>query len=383
MKKIFVILAAGLFAVTACQEHEPETGMVLDSPQNIICTESTENSLAFSWDAVSGAEQYAVRLVTAENEKSVELKYETGTAAEFTGLDSGVSYMCMVRAISGMDYSPFASSVPVTTGEPVPGPDDPQPDDPDAGDAYAAMKIPQSEDEHKEALAFPGAEGGGMYTTGGRGGKVIHVTNLNDSGAGSLRAAIEESSPRTIVFDVAGRIHLQSELRIRNGDLTIAGQTAPGDGICLSGQTVRVDADNVIIRFMRFRLGYDGNPDADGEDSIWGRYHDDIIIDHCSMSWSVDEVGSFYANRNFTLQWCLLSEALCNSGHSKGSHGYGGIWGGRNASFHHNLLAHNNSRNARIDHPQCRLPQQCHLQLGRQFYIWRRERVFQYRRQLL
>lgn len=352
MKKIFVILTAGLFAVTACQEHEPETGMVLDSPQNIICTESTENSLAFSWDAVSGAEQYAVRLVTAENEKSVELKYETGTAAEFTGLDSGVSYVCMVRAISGMDYSPFASSAPVTTGEPVPGPDDPQPDDPDAGDAYAAMKIPQSEDEHKEALAFPGAEGGGMYTTGGRGGKVIHVTNLNDSGAGSLRAAIEESGPRTIVFDVAGRIHLQSELRIRNGNLTIAGQTAPGDGICLSGQTVRVDADNVIIRFMRFRLGYDGDPGADGEDAIWGRYHDDIIIDHCSMSWSVDEVGSFYANRNFTLQWCLLSEALCESGHSKGSHGYGGIWGGRNASFHHNLLAHNNSRNARIDHPQ-------------------------------
>ena len=149
MKKIFVILAAGLFAVAACQEHEPETGMVLDSPQNIICTESTENSLAFSWDAVSGAEQYAVRLVTAENEKSVELKYETGPAAEFTGLDSGVSYVCMVRAISGMDYSPFASSAPVTTGEPVPGPDDPQPDDPDAGDAYAAMKIPQSEDDRK------------------------------------------------------------------------------------------------------------------------------------------------------------------------------------------------------------------------------------------
>ena len=151
---------------------------------------------------------------------------------------------------------------------------------------------------------------------------------------------------------LAGRIDLRSELKIANGNLTIAGQTAPGDGICISGQTVRVDADNVIIRFMRFRLGTKGSGLDDSSDAIWGRNHENIVLDHCSVSWSIDEGASFYANRNFTMQWCIISEALNQSGfHSKGAHGYGGIWGGRNASFHHNLLADNYSRNARIDHP--------------------------------
>ncbi|MEU8396936.1 Ig-like domain-containing protein [Nonomuraea sp. NPDC048892] len=222
------------------------------------------------------------------------------------------------------------AGIPGTAGaEPAPS-STPTP----APSAQAAKKIP----------AFPGAEGAGMFTTGGRGGAVYEVTNLDDDGPGSLRAACAESDG-TIVFRVAGTIKLKGGLDVTGSNLTIAGQTAPGHGVTVTGNETQIKGNNIILRHLRFRGGDElGTP----IDTFGARGVRDLIIDHCSFSWGVDECFSVYGNTNVTVQWCVISEGLTNSVHDKGRHGMGGLWGGDTITYHHNLLIHQNARNPRF-----------------------------------
>jgi len=196
-----------------------------------------------------------------------------------------------------------------------------------------------------QQLAFPGAEGYGRFAIGGRGGKVLFVTNLNDNGPGSLRAAIEARVPRIIVFKISGTIELESELRIVHPRITIAGQTAPGDGICLRRYPLIISADDAVVRFIRIRLGDEAGRLADG---IGVRDAKNVIVDHCSVSWTLDEaVNTYHGTKNVTIQWCLISESLHDSRLREG-HGFAASLGGINTSYHHNLLANNAGRNPSI-----------------------------------
>lgn len=202
-----------------------------------------------------------------------------------------------------------------------------------------------------QQLAFPTAEGFGAYSKGGRGGQVLYVTNLNDNGQGSLRWAIEQQGPRTVAFAVSGTIELKERLNIENPYLTIAGQTAPGDGICLKGETIKILTHDIIIRYIRVRLGdgKHGEGSKQGKDAIDISIGENIIIDHCSASWSLDEALSTSSKNptltNVTVQWCFITEGL-----NPDNHGFGSlIRGTRGAkySYLHNLYAHNRGRNPR------------------------------------
>jgi pectate lyase len=212
--------------------------------------------------------------------------------------------------------------------------------------------------------AFPGAEGFGRYAQGGRGGDVYYVVNLNDSGPGSLREGLRSATgPRTIVFGVSGTIALKSRLAIDKPYITIAGQTAPGDGITLRDAALGISADHTVVRYIRSRLGDKGIYKGDAVSVSRGS---NVIIDHCSASWSIDEVLSMTSGADLvTLQWSIVSEALFSSIHPKlvrraqesgaspnseesGGHSMGGILGAKRQTLHHNLYAHNNSRNPKI-----------------------------------
>lgn len=205
-----------------------------------------------------------------------------------------------------------------------------------------------------QQLAFPGAEGFGKYAKGGRGGRIVEVTNLKDLNkfgqpeAGSFRAALNTpgEDPITIVFRVSGNIELKSELKSGRSNMTIAGQTAPGDGITIKDHTIKLSGNDLIIRYIRFRPGDLLKAETTGLNIENAK---NIIIDHCSMSWSVEENSAFYDNVNTTVQWCIISEGLYNSHDPKGARSYGGQWGGQYSSYHHNLFAHNNSRSPRIN----------------------------------
>ena len=356
MKLLSAITSCLLVLLSACSAKNGEPAPSAPGvPQELKLNGYTDNSLTFKWKTVKEADSYDWSLtdltgVTLTGKATVRY-------VEIGNLTKGMTYQFKVRSVAGELHSDWTEEVEGIPGGKASG-TDPGPTD----KWYDQFNMPAAEEDGK-VRAFPGAEGCGMFTSGGRGGDVYHVTSLADSGPGSLRYGIEElkdlekkgtRKPRTIVFDVAGVISLQSPLDIWQGDLTIAGQTAPGDGICIKGYPFRFkdtdvaglqDPHNVIIRFIRCRMG-DETKTAD--DAMTGRQTHHVIVDHCSLSWCTDECASFYDNRAFTMQWCFISESLFYSVHGKGAHGYGGIWGGEGATFHHNLVAHHTIRTPRL-----------------------------------
>lgn len=361
MKHRILYVAMALMAIACGNKTNPEQpGGGSETPSTVtpkqptglkvLDGKTTETSLTFQWDPQSGV-KFSYTLT--QGSTTVKEGSTSNRNVKVDGLTKATTYQFTVFAVVGDSKSAGATLEAKTAGEDDPGVDPGVDPGTDPTIAYEEFGIPEAE-EDGIARAFPGAEGGGMFATGGRGGKIYHVTSLDDNNTqGTLRYGIENAErPLTIVFDVAGTIALQKQLQIKKGDLTIAGQTAPGDGICLKNYTFRIHASNVIVRFIRCRMG-DEQKTEDDAMQVMDKYGDSfekIIIDHCSISWSTDECASFYGMKDFTFSWNIVSESLRASVHGKGNHGYGGIWGGTNATYHHNLLAHHDSRNPRLDH---------------------------------
>lgn len=361
MKHRILCAALALMAIACGNKTNPEQpGGGSETPSTVtpkqptglkvLDNKTTETSLTFQWDVQSGVK---FSYVLTQGSTTVKEGSTSNRNVKVDGLTKATTYQFTVFAVVGDSKSAGATLEAKTAGEDDPGVDPGVDPGTDPTIAYEEFGIPEVE-EDGIARAFPGAEGGGMFATGGHGGKIYHVTSLDDNNTqGTLRYGIENAErPLTIVFDVAGTIALQKQLQIKKGDLTIAGQTAPGDGICLKNYTFRIHASNVIVRFIRCRMG-DEQKTEDDAMQVMDKYGDSfekIIIDHCSISWSTDECASFYGMKDFTFSWNIVSESLRASVHGKGNHGYGGIWGGTNATYHHNLLAHHDSRNPRLDH---------------------------------
>ncbi|TWT91031.1 hypothetical protein Mal64_14300 [Pseudobythopirellula maris] len=283
--------------------------------------DADEGTVALSWRPVAGATGYQVRHAAALDADEAEQNLATAPAVETTepSLELSVEKNSLLSHAWRVD----------TVG------------------ADGAVTPGESWTFRTRSLAFPGAEGYGRFARGGRGGRVIKVTNLNDNGPGSFRAAVEAEGPRTVVFDVSGRIVLNDRLIIRNGDLTIAGQTAPGMGVCVSNFNLgAIGAEDLVVRYLRVRPGDTSGKTLDG---MGLASCDHSIVDHCSISWSHDEAFSSRGALNITLQRTLISEALNIAGHKKygegSAHGFAASIGGDRGSFHHNLLAHCAGRN--------------------------------------
>ncbi len=319
---------------------------------NIVSADSTAPTVAITspaaGTAVTSAKTLTVNATAADNVGVSKVEFYDGSSLKSTDTTSPYAYAWPVTAAHNGSHNMTARAYDaagnVTSSAAV----------------SVAVNISTGSTPSGSVKVFPDAVGFGTETTAGRGGQIIKVTNLSDSGTGSLRAAISASGPRIIVFEVGGVINLQSDLRITNGYCTIAGQTAPGNGIMLKGYGLRITASDILIQHIAIRVGDDGRTATGAWDNadclqITGSGSHNIVIDHVSLSWGIDETASVWASNayNITFSHNIIAEALMKSAHTEGSHSKGLLIGGdgnnpKNIAIINNLFAHNVDRNPQL-----------------------------------